>query len=97
MVKPPASDVDGLLLWDSFPEEAMGKSTDVSTDYMVSVQGKVSSLFLSRIFMTSPLLCLVFRRHLGPTQEIDILPKGKTRGTRCTGLELLMTTHTLVC
>ena len=68
MVQPPVTDVDGLLLGDSIPEETMGKSTDVSTDYMDSGPGKVSSLFsFSRSFMTSPLFSLVFWRHLGPT------------------------------
>ena len=51
MVKPPVSDVDGLLLGDSIPEETMGKSTDVSTDYMDSGPGKVSSLFSFRVFL----------------------------------------------
>ena len=78
LVQPPVSEVGGLLSWKQ--EETMGKPTDVSTDYMVSVQGKVSSLFSFAYFMASPLLCLAFRMHLGPTQETYILPKEKARG-----------------
>ena len=81
MVKPPVSDVDGLLLGDSIPEETMGKSTDVSTDYMDSGPGKVSSLFSFRVFYDISIVFIAFRRHLGPTQEINILPKEKTGGT----------------
>ena len=51
VVQPPVTDVDGLLLGDSIPEETMGKSTDVSTDYMDSGPGKVSSLFSFRVFL----------------------------------------------
>ena len=48
--------------------------------------------------MTSLLFSLgLFWWHLGPTQEIDTLPKERAGETRCIDSKLLTMMHTLVC